>query len=170
MKNALETSRLKLRFLNEADQADYQRLLTYPEVALANDSLATPSKELLDKWFQADCKTPYAFVILDHDTDDFIGLIFYYQHTNTSGIEYDLGYVLDPRFWGLGIMPEAVLLSLNYVKEQTKQPQVVWATTLKMNHRSQRVLEKLNFELVLIPPEEAIKDNLVNKQLFRLFI
>jgi len=153
MKKISETARVRLRPLTESDFPGYQRLLTLPAVATANGSPADADPAQVKRWLAADRQSPFAFAIEDKATRRFMGTILFYQHTGDAGepspAEYDLGYFLDPIDWGQGIMPEALVGSLQLVRQASQQPQTIWATCYLSNHRSARVLEKLGFQIVL---------------------
>lgn len=153
MERILETARVRLRPLTESDLLGYQRLLTIPAVAAANGSPADVSSAQIQRWLAADRQSPFAFTIEDKSTQRFMGTILFYQHQTDTGAPsddaYDLGYFLDPVDWGQGLMPEALAGSLLLVQRAKQRPQTVWATCLVTNHRSQRVLEKLGFTVVL---------------------
>lgn len=150
MEKTRETARLRLRPLVASDLAAYQRLLALPPMAAANGSPADASPELMARWFEADRQSPFAFAVVDRTTDRFMGTILYYQHDESGETphEYDLGYFLDPMDWGQGLMPEALRASLTLVGQAAPAAQTVWAACLPTNQRSQRVLEKLGFQLV----------------------
>lgn len=145
MKNTIITSRLKIRPLKESDFSAFRRLLSLPEMALANGSPVNASTQTMKKWFEDDLKSPYAFVIIDLKQDRNIGNIFYYESDNKA--EYDLGYFLDPEYWGRGITPEAIKASFFIIKKQGNKL-VLWAACLITNKQSIRVLEKLDFVYV----------------------
>lgn len=61
--------------------------------------------------------------------------------------ERNLGYVLNPEYWGRGIMPEAARAVLDYSFYELEL-NAVWCGHYDFNKKSKRVIEKLQFEPV----------------------
>lgn len=58
--------------------------------------------------------------------------------------EREIGYVLNPDYWGRGLVPEAVRELLRYSFEELGLD-LVWCGHFDFNQRSQRVVEKCGF-------------------------
>ena len=56
----------------------------------------------------------------------------------------EIGYVLNPSFWGNGYMPEAVRRLLEYGFEELELD-MIWCGHYDFNHNSRRVIEKCGF-------------------------
>jgi len=157
-----ETERVLVRPLLESDLTDYRRLLSFPEMAVANGSTADISPDLLASWFEADRHSPFALAVVDRAQRRFIGCILYYQHDDhpVAGqpLAYDLGYFLEPAEWGRGLMTEAIQASFSLVRRASANTQVVWADCLRQNLRSRRVLEKLGFTPTATPATTAASE------------
>ena len=53
----------------------------------------------------------------------------------------EIGYVLNPKYWGNGYMPEAVNALLNYAFNELKLD-LIWCCHFDFNNNSKRVIEK----------------------------
>ena len=56
----------------------------------------------------------------------------------------EIGYVLNPKYWGNGYMPEAVNTLLNYAFNELKLD-LIWCCHFDFNNNSKRVIEKCGF-------------------------
>ena len=56
----------------------------------------------------------------------------------------EIGYVLNPKYWGNGYMPEAVNALLNYAFNELKLD-LIWCCHFDFNNNSKRVIEKCGF-------------------------
>lgn len=75
-------------------------------------------------------------------------LIGAYRATlSEDGADAEIGYSLNPRFWGLGYGTEAALRLIEYLRTDTKVRRV-FATSRPENEASIRVLEKLGMKQV----------------------
>lgn len=156
MNTMIETPRLLIRPVVDGDLSAYRAILGQPVMAAANGSPSPATVADLDRWFDDDRQSPHSFAVVDRTTQRFMGMILYYQHQDAHGPvpwHYDLGYFLDPRDWGHGLMPEGVSASFDLVRQTSDQPQVIWGSCLRTNDRSRRVLEKLGLHLVSDPTE-----------------
>lgn len=93
----------------------------------------------------------YSYAVVLRNTQQMIGLAELYERglDQTSGLlkTKDLGFMLDQKYWGQGLMTEALTLLLNYAFNELEQNQV-WAGTFATNDRSQRLLNHLGFRYV----------------------
>jgi len=65
------------------------------------------------------------------------------RHLDVDGTdEVEVGYSLDPAFWGRGLATEIAAACLEHARDDLRLPTVV-AVTLPHNARSRRVLEKV---------------------------
>lgn len=145
-----ETARLRVRPLVESDLTAYCRILSHPVMDTVNGAPVDLNPELLAMTFEKDRHSPFAFAIVTH-SQRLIGAIIFYAHPETEAStvsQYDLGYFLEPKLWGRGLMPEALTASLVLSSRLDGAAKIVWATCLVSNQRSQRVLTKLGFDQV----------------------
>ena len=61
-------------------------------------------------------------------------------------VERELGYVLNPRYWGNEYAPEAARAVMNYCFA-VKKVDTLWCGHYKFNENSRKVIEKLGFKL-----------------------
>src|ERR1700712_1155740 len=69
----------------------------------------------------------------------------------------ELGYMLHPAVWGKGIAPEALRAYIPSYFTRFADKEKLTAYTDTQNPRSNRVLEKIGFVLVLTEPYESIE-------------
>jgi len=174
MNIVIETQRLVLRPLTVGDLADYQRLVADPAVAVPAGLPLRASADRTADWFKADRENRFAFGLVAKQTNQLIGTLIFYEHFDPEAIDissYDLGFLLDPAYWGQGLMPEAIAGSLQRIADDGEQSTTTfWATCRIDNDRSRRVLEKLAFKTVnehLLPMNEE-SSGLVQQALLRL--
>jgi len=95
---SLETDRLILRPLSQADAAPLTRLLNDFEVSKWLSRIRYPYGVIEMQWFIARLNSPYRFGIVHKDSGHIMGVI---------GIAEHLGYWLGQPYWGHGYMSEA---------------------------------------------------------------
>ena len=142
----LETERLLLRPFTEADAADLYEYAKDPRVGPAagwpvHKSLAE-SREIIATVFSA----PNTFAVVDKSTGKVIGSAGFVDRHQTvlPGPDDEIGYALNPAFWGRGLMPEAVEELLRYGFEELGL-QTIWCGHYDFNDKSRRVVEKCGF-------------------------
>lgn len=81
-------------------------------------------------------------------------------------VEREIGYVLNPLYWGQGIMPEAVKAVLEYAFLEL-QVDIVWCGHYDFNQNSKRVIEKCGFTFRF--GRDEILGQLSNKRVWSLF-
>lgn len=65
----------------------------------------------------------------------------------------EIGYVLNPSYWGRGYMPEAVKRLLEYGFEELELD-LIWCGHYDFNHNSRRVIEKCGFRYQFSRPKK----------------
>lgn len=142
----LETARLLLRPFTQADAPDLYEYARDPRVGpaagwLPHKSLAE-SREIISSVFSA----PNTFAVVDKPSGRAIGSAgFVGRHqTLLPGPDDEIGYALNPDFWGRGLMPEAVRELLRYGFEELGL-QAIWCGHYDFNDKSRRVVEKCGF-------------------------
>ena len=143
----LQTSRLKLRmpalqdaeaiFAEYAQDADLTRFLTWkPHKNLSE------TKDFLQRCLTAWEKgKEFTWVISFAEKDQAIGMISLRLET----FKGELGYVLSQKYWGQGIMTEALHAIIDWAE---KEPGVfrIWAVCDVENIASARVMQKVGME------------------------
>ena len=152
---------LLLRELVEADLPAWLGRLSDPEAAaLAGDSLATSMQTVIDGLeFHRNAfrnKEALRWSIVPETVGESVGTIglggFDAERRSAS-----LGGAIGRHHWGLGIMPAAVRLVVDYAFASLALAELT-ASNLPENARVIRVLEKLGFERVADAPVAPIGD------------
>jgi RimJ/RimL family protein N-acetyltransferase len=150
----LQTERLLLREMTEADAAHLVRLSQNPNVTKYLPDLPLAGVEEAVRLLQAVVFPQYAHRIgrwaaIRTDTGEFIGWcgLKYYADVN----EYDLGYRYFEEHWGRGYATEAARAVLRYGIERLRGARIV-GKAMVGNAGSRRVLEKvgLAFEAYVV--------------------
>lgn len=84
----------------------------------------------------------FSFALTQHGTSHVIGMV----GCGVRGWQADLGYVLGRRFWGQGLMVEAVATIIAWLLDQRSLYRV-WAVCDTEHRASARVLEKAGMQL-----------------------
>ena len=81
----------------------------------------------------------------------------------------ELGYVLNPTYWGQGIVPEAVKRMIKYGFEELDLD-IIWCGHYKDNVKSKRVIEKTGFKFHFIKDEilRLLDDKEVQTHFYRV--
>lgn len=144
----LETERLLLRDWRLEDAGDLYEYARRGEVGPAagwkpHESLEE-SREVISR-FLMEAET-YAIVLKENQK--VIGSIGLHKKCMdlrlASLSQRMIGYVLNPVYWGRGIMPEAVRRLLDYGFDELNLD-LIWCGYYDFNHKSKRVVEKCGF-------------------------
>lgn len=144
----LETERLILR---PWDEEDYQDLYEYARSELVGPFAGWPPHENEDdsraviRMFQSE-EDVYAIVLKEENkVVGSIGLHFRTPDAgNTSDNQREIGFVLNPKYWGRGLVPEAVERVLDYAFNELGVD-LIWCGHFDFNEKSKRVVEKIGF-------------------------
>lgn len=140
----IETKRLYIRAFKKTDGKDIYDFASLPEVGPEAGWL--PHKCLEDSEAMA-CqwaKDPSIFALCDKTTNRVIGSLSLIQRFDRAVRSRELGYSLNPQFWGQGLMSEAVDVMIDYAFEIFG----VEMLTVKHHHLNQRsfsVIKKAGF-------------------------
>lgn len=142
----LLSKRLQLRARRDNDRAKLLEFLSDLNISKMLTPISFPySKEEAQAWIDfnisADPSQTVNWVI-----DDGSGLIGTVGANNLNG-SATFGYWLGKPFWGQGCMSEAAATALHYLFHKTDQ-QLLRAGVFKENPISQRILTRLDFEIV----------------------
>ena len=144
----LTTERLLLRDWEENDCLD---LYEYASNELVGPNAGWPahknheeSQSIIKMFIQSE--DTYAIVLKSENK--VIGSIGMHKGTPDESLkdlnQREIGYVLNPKYWGNGYIPEAVMCLIKYGFEQMKLD-IVWCGHYDFNERSKRVVEKCGF-------------------------
>lgn len=164
----LTTERLILREWKISDSKD---LYEYAKSDFVGPNAGWPphkneeeSKEVIIKLFIQENDT-YAVVLKEENK--VIGSIGLHERKPDENLvdlkQREIGYVLNPKYWGRGLIPEAVNRVIQYGFEILNLD-IIWCGHFDFNHNSKRVCEKCGFiyrfqkkqKLKLLNNKEAI--------------
>lgn len=158
---------IEVRPLTMDDAPAYQALTLIPEVAQAAGLRALTDDESRDAAISrivADA-TEWA-VTLD---DRFIGMIGLYPRVAANGTldahSLELGYALDPQYWGQGLMHQALTQQLASLPPTIT---AVWAGVFPDNQRSIKLLARLGFTYQFsVPLPQGLSGNAAEEAYYR---
>ena len=152
MKTQLETKRLILRPITEADAQDFFELDSNPEVHkyLGNKPVKTiEESEIMIANILEQYKTNGIgrLAIIDKVTHNFLGWsgLKYEQNLRKAFNYYDIGYRLKQEYWGKGFATEAAIASLKYGFEDLKLKEICAAADMS-NIASNTILKKIGMQ------------------------
>ncbi|MEJ6347650.1 GNAT family N-acetyltransferase [Holzapfeliella sp. He02] len=144
----LETKRTKLRAFKLADSETlykwgqnpvYKKMAGYPEVKTTQDAINLCKTYI---------KNSLTFAIESKQTHEVIGVFEVNERgiDETSGLDRtkEVGFLVDERHWGQGIMTEVLTCMLDFLFNELDQLEV-WAACYIENDRCQHLLEKVGF-------------------------
>ena len=103
------------------------------------------SRGILQRFIENDVE--YALVLKEENK--VIGALGFHHRTADpnykADVQREIGYILSKKYWGRGLMPEAVRAAIPYAFEEIKVD-VLWTGHKNINHQSQRVIEKSGFK------------------------
>lgn len=96
-----------------------------------------------------------------------MGIHRYYPSGKSEELnQREIGYVLNPKYWGNGYIPEAVTYIIEYYFEQMKAD-VIWCGHFDFNNNAKRVNEKCGFKFQFSKTE--ILQSMDNKEVTVLY-
>lgn len=145
----LRTERLILREWKDSDSPD---LFEYGKSDLVGPNAGWPqhkdeeeSKAIIKRFIAE--QENYAIVL--ESENKVIGGIGMHKRTPDPDLAHlnqrEIGYVLNPAYWGQGIVPEAVRYLITYGFEDLNLD-VIWCAHFDWNEKSRRVVEKCGFQ------------------------
>ena len=168
--NTLETERLILRPWRETDSKDLYEYakseLVGPNAGWAPHKNEEESKAIINMFIENE--DTYAVVLKSENK--VIGGIGLHDRQPYGSVhdlkQREIGYVLNPDYWGQGIIPESVDRLLEYAFND-KDLDIIWCAHYEFNENSKRVIEKCGFKY-RFKKEEKIKA-LDNKDVTTLY-
>ncbi len=142
----LDTPRLILRPWRDSDA---EELYEYARNPLVGPSAGWPvhrdvgeSREIIRTIFSA----PRVFAMELRESGKVVGSVGYVGRHQTllPGPDDEIGYAMNPAYWGRGLMPEAVEEILRWGFEDLGL-ETQWCGHYDFNHKSRRVVEKCGF-------------------------
>ena len=150
----LQTARLLLRPFREEDAEDLYEYAKDPRVGPIAGWPPHASVENSREIIRAVFSAPNTFAVVDQTTGKAIGSAGFVG-THRDGVpkpDDEIGYALNPTFWGRGYIPEAVEELLRYGFEDLGL-NTIWCSHYQGNQKSKRVIEKCGF----IPRGSAVE-------------
>ena len=149
----LETDRLLLRPVNQNDLSDIHEIVSDPEVAAstgfqASESLDASIKRMLE--YMDDNET---LALVLKENGKMIGTISMQKRDwamypiDRKRMGRELGFDLNRKYWGQGLMPEAVRAVASYCFTELRYD-FLTAGYFLGNHKSERVIEKCGFQFL----------------------
>lgn len=144
----IETERLVIR---EWKKSDYKDLYEYaksdlvgPNAGWKSHKSEEESKGVMDRFIKE--KEDYA-IVLKTENKVIGGCGLHYKLPDESLMDLnqrEIGYVLNPTYWGKGYAPEVVDALINYGFNNLFLD-LIWCAHFNFNNKSKRVIEKCNF-------------------------
>ncbi|MEG0371171.1 MAG: GNAT family N-acetyltransferase [Clostridium sp.] len=145
----LKTERLILRKWKEKDSSD---LYEYGKSELVGPNAGWPPHKNEDESRQEIkdlIKNAYSYAIVLKSENKVIGGISLHNRIPDESLSHlnqmEMGYVLSPKYWGLGIAPEAAQCLMLYGFNELNLD-LIWCGHFDFNPRSKRVSEKCGFK------------------------
>lgn len=166
----IETERLVLRPWRLSDSMDF---FEYAKSDLVGPSAGWQphnSEEQSKNMIQYFMTCPNVFAIVLKEKNKVIGGIGLNDRKPNSSVanlkQMELGYDLNPTYWGKGLVPEAVNRLVQYGFKELGL-ELIWCGHYRENHNSKRVNEKCGF--VYSFTKEEILDQFDNKRVDTLY-
>jgi RimJ/RimL family protein N-acetyltransferase len=167
----LETNRLILREWKTTDKEDLyeyaQNEAVGPFAGWKPHKSILESEEVINIFLNSDD----VYAIEHKDTQKVIGSIGIHVRKPDDAaddhlVQREIGYVLNPTYWGNGYVPEAVFRVLKYCFEEMNYD-VVWCGHFDFNDKSKRVNEKCGFNYKFTREGNArLLDNMAVRTLY----
>lgn len=162
----LETERLILRpwaLTDAKDMFEYAQLEEVgPNAGWKPHKTLSESEDIIKIFIESD--DVYAIVLKENNK--VIGGLGLHDKTPFEELAHkkqkEVGYVLNPAYWGQGLVPEAVTRLKDFAFDELKID-LLWCAHYDFNHKSKRVNEKLGFDYYKTKEEvlEALDDKKV---------
>ncbi len=150
----IETERLILRNYRESDLDDYFDYISHPDVGPRLWGEPYKDKETALERLKLETQKPFQFAITLKQNNKVIGSVEihetkqeYYDYAKLSQNSKTIGFLLSPKYWGQGIMPEAVQAILYFCFNELKLDDVGIAHN-EANFQSSRVQDKVGFKIM----------------------
>jgi ribosomal-protein-alanine N-acetyltransferase len=171
----LETNRLGLREFVESDwktvleyQNDPRYLRFYPWKR-RSEAEVRAFIQIFIEWQSYLHRNKYQFALTLKNSGQLIGNIGI-RKENFSDHQAELGYEINPKFWGQGYASEAALAMRNFGFQKLGLHRI-WAHCLEENTASRRVLEKVGMRLEgILREDEFFKERYWSTCMYAILI
>ena len=142
----LQTKRLILRPYTEADAEDLYDYAKDPRVGPWAGWPAHKSVEESREIIRTVLTSPYDFAFVEKASGRMIGAggLVDRHRDWLPGTNDEIGYVMNPKYWGQGLVPEAMTEVIRFAFEELELDHL-WCGYYDGNDKSRRVQEKLGF-------------------------
>ena len=154
MSNYLETERLVLRNYKETDLEDYWEFVSMESVGPRAGWPAYTDKQKAYERLKTEIQKQNQLAIVLKEENKVIGSIELmdckkdrYNNLNIEAGAKEIGFILSEKYWGRGIMTEALKRVMKYAFEELNVP-VIYIGHAKANVASGRVQEKCGFKKI----------------------
>ncbi len=149
MENIIETDRLVLRRWLDSDAGSLYKYASDPDVGTAGGWPAHTSVENSLEVIRTVFSAPETYAVVLKDTDEAVGCCGLVptgvRHSpHIKDCDAEIGYWIGKPYWGMGLIPEAVMALANYVKDSLGRKDL-WIAFFDGNDKSRRVAEKCGF-------------------------
>lgn len=167
----LQTKRIALRPLTEAQVASYERhFIDYEVIRHLASTVPWPYPEngvsefIRQKVvpFQGICKWAWG-IFLHENQHELIGVIELWR----TGTPENRGFWLGQRYWGMGLMSEAVSITNDFAFNILKFDELI-LTNAKGNIRSRRIKEKTGAILIKVEPAKYVDPLYTEREIWKL--
>ncbi len=151
----IETPRLTLRRFRDEDRDTVARWNADPDFTrhLAGVQTRAQSDEAFDRWQRHWDEHGFGLLAIEwRETGELVGRVGPQYHRSWPA-DPELGWALDPAWWGLGIATEAGAACLEWALGPLDFERIVSITT-EGNTASRNVMAKLGFALLATIPSE----------------
>ena len=146
---SLNTERLLLRKWEEADLKDLYEYAKCEDVGPNAGWLPHKNEDESKKILNMFINSNDTYAIVLKSENKVIGSISMHDkspdESRSNLKEKQVGFVLNPKYWGNGYIPEAVNYIINYLFNELKTD-IIWCGHYDFNHKSKRVVEKCGFK------------------------
>ena len=171
----LRTKRLILREITLADTEWYLRHFSteeivrgqgYPGPAGFKEARSEVEKYFIDLFKE---RNGFRWGIELKGEGKLIGSLGYYKWTKPTGVQAEMGYDLDPDYWGRGIMKEAMTAVIDFGFKRMRLNRIE-VLIMPANRRSARLVKGLGFKKEGVLREHGYDENMnkVDDVLFSL--
>ncbi len=164
----LETERLILRKWELSDSSDLFEYAKDPNVGpnagWSPHKNEEESKEIIKMFLDS-----HEYAIVHKADNKVIGSLGLFNTQNLPESSKEIGYVLSPKYWGQGLVPEAVEKVKEYGFKELKLEEI-WCGHFDFNMRSKRVNEKCGFEFHHIQKDTLVHldDREINTLMYKV--
>ena len=170
----LETERLILRSWSENDYLDLHEYASDNRVGPNAGWPAHKNEEESKKIIEMFMKDDDSYAIVLKSENKVIGGIGMHKRTPDEKLKYlkqrEIGYVLNPKYWGNEYVPEAVksLIKCGFDKLNLD---LIWCGHFDFNIKSKRVVEKcgFNYKFNCDKALELLDNKVVNELFYNIF-